>query len=186
MTSFYTQEELGNLGFKRIGEKVLISRKASFYSPETIEIGNNVRIDDFSILSGNIIIGSNVHISAYAAIYGAMGVTLEDYTGLSPRSTIYSAMDDFSGEYLIGPIHDESLINVTGGPVVLKKFSQIGCNSVVFPNIIIGEGTVLGAMSMLKCNTLEWKIYAGIPAKVIKSRTITVQEKLYGKTSCKH
>lgn len=186
MTSFYTQEELEQLGLKHVGERVLISKKASIYSPGTIENGDNVRIDDFCILSGNIKLGSNIHISAYAAIYGAMGVTLEDYTGMSPRSTIYSAMDDFSGEYLIGPIHDKRLINVTGGPVVLKKFSQIGCNSVVFPNITIGEGSVVGAMSMLKCDTLEWKIYAGIPAKVIKSRTKTVQEKLYGKTSCKH
>ena len=54
MNSFYTENELKQIGFKRIGENVLISRKASIYQPELIEIGNNVRIDDFCILSGNI------------------------------------------------------------------------------------------------------------------------------------
>ena len=36
-------------------------------------------------------------------------MVLEDYVGISPRTTIYSAMDDFSGDYLVGPIHDKMI-----------------------------------------------------------------------------
>ena len=101
MTSFYSAQELQKIGFKAIGENVKISRKTSIYSPERISIGNNVRIDDFCILSGTISIGSHIHISAYVALYGAMGIVIEDYSGISPKSVVYSAMDDFSGIYLI-------------------------------------------------------------------------------------
>lgn len=100
-TSFYSTEELSELGFKHIGERCLISRYARFYGADKISIGDNVRIDDFCILSGEITIGSNVHISAYVALYGANGIVLEDCTGISPRSTIFSAMDDFSEIFLL-------------------------------------------------------------------------------------
>lgn len=178
MTSFYTRDELLAIGFKSVGERVMISRKASFYVASRMTIGNNVRIDDFCILSGNITLGNNIHISAYVALYGAMGIELEDYTGISPRSTIYSAMDDFSGDYLIGPIHPDGFTNVTGGKVTLKRFSQIGCNSVIFPNITIPEGTVIGAMSLVNRPVESWSIYAGVPAKKIKNRSKDLQNLL--------
>lgn len=170
MTSFYSEDELASLGLKQYGKNVLISRKASIYGAAHISIGDNVRIDDFCILSGQITIGSNIHISAFVALYGANGIVLEDYTGISPRSTIYSAMDDFSGDYLIGPIHLEEYTNVTGGKVVLKRFSQIGCNSVVFPNVVVDEGAVVGAMSLVTSSINSWGIYVGIPAKRLKDR----------------
>ena len=69
MSSFYTVEELSSLGLKSYGHNVLISRKCSIYGAVNITIGDNVRIDDFCILSGNITIGSNVHISAYVSLW---------------------------------------------------------------------------------------------------------------------
>ena len=171
-TSFYTPEELAQIGLKSYGENVRISRYAQIYSPEKISIGDNVRIDDFCILSGNITIGSHIHIAAYCAMYGAdYGIVMEDYTGLSARATIYAAMDDFSGDYLIGPIHEDKSINVTGGLVQICKYAQIGVGGLVFPSVCVGEGTVLGAMSMAKQAFIPWSIYAGIPAKKIKNRS---------------
>lgn len=170
MTSFYSEEELAGMGFKSYGKKVLISRYARFYSIENIVIGNNVRIDDFCILSGNITLGNNIHISAYVALYGAMGIEFEDYTGISARSTIYSAMDDFSGEFLIGPIHPDEHTHVMGGKVTVKAYTQIGAHSLVFPNVTIGEGCVVGACSMVRKSLDPWHIYYGIPANKIRER----------------
>ena len=170
-TSFLSQQEIDELGFKSCGNNVKISRFARFYSPEKVSIGDNVRIDDFCILSGNITLGSHIHISAYVALYGAMGIIMEDYTGISAKSVIYSAMDDFSGDYLIGPIHDERMTNVTGGPVIMRKYSQIGANCLIFPNLEVKEGTIIGACSMLKNGTDVWSIYAGIPAVKKKNRS---------------
>lgn len=171
-TSFYTEKELPSLGLKSYGNNVLISRHARIYSPEKISIGNNVRIDDFCILSGYITLGSHIHIAAYCALYGSnFGIIMEDYTGLSARATIYAAMDDFSGDYLIGPVHDDKNTNVTGGSVKICAYAQIGYGGVIFPNVCIGEGVVLGAMSMAKQSLESWGIYVGVPAKRIKERS---------------
>lgn len=169
-TSFLSQEDILAMGFKTCGKDVKISRFARFYSPEKISIGDNVRIDDFCILSGDITLGSNIHISAYVALYGAFGIVMEDYSGISAKSIIYSAMDDFSGDYLIGAIHPEETTNVTGGQVRVCRYVQIGCNCVVFPNLEIREGSVVGACSLVNKGIDSWGIYAGIPCRLLKPR----------------
>lgn len=170
INSFYSSNELKDMGFKAIGKDCQISRFARFYSPNTISIGDNVRIDDFCILSGNIEIGSYVHISAFSALYGSKGIIINDFSGLSPRTTVFSATDDFSGKYLINPTIPSEYTNVTGGKVVINKFVQIGANSIVMPNLTIQEGAVTGAFCFVNKNLIGWKIYVGIPAKIIKSR----------------
>ncbi len=169
-TSFYSDEELLSMGFRSIGKDCMISRKASLYGVSKMTFGNNVRIDDFCILSGNIILGNNIHISAYVALYGAKGIELQDYTGISARSTIYSAMDDFSGEFLVGPIHPEEYTHVIGGKVTVRAYTQIGANVLIFPDLTIGEGCVVGAYSMVRRNIEPWGIYYGLPVKRVKDR----------------
>jgi galactoside O-acetyltransferase len=171
MDSFYTELELKALGFKQIGSDVKISRRASFYNISDISIGNNVRIDDFCILSGKIEIHSFIHISAYTALYGSAGIILEDYSGLSPRTTIFSEVDDFSGDYLVGPVHPIELRNLTSGTVVVRKYSQVGAGTVILPKVIIGEGVAVGALSLVTKSLDDWGIYAGIPVKRIKDRS---------------
>lgn len=171
MSSFYSDDELKEIGFKSFGKNLLLSRKASIYSPQNMTIGDNVRIDDYCILSGKITLGSHIHVSAYVALYGAMGIVMEDYSGISAKSVVYSAMDDFSGDYLIGPIHPEGTTNVTGGEVKIGRFVQIGVNTVIFPEVEIGEGSVVGACSLVKRSLKPWGIYAGIPCRIIKPRS---------------
>lgn len=171
-TSFYSEEELATIGLKSYGHGVFISRYARLYSPECITIGDNVRVDDFCVLSGNISLGSNIHIAPFCALYGNSGggVLLRDFSGLSARVTIYAAIDDFSGEYAVGsmaPIDKRRLIS---GSVILEKYVQIGAGTCIFPNVVIGEGTAVGAMSLVKTSLPEWGIYAGIPVRKLKDR----------------
>ena len=184
INSFYSEKELKMLGINSYGTNVLISKKCSIYSPKNIQIGNNVRIDDFCILSGKIKIGNNVHISAFNALYGKFGIEIYDYCGISPRCTLFSATDDFSGEFMISPMVDEKYTNVTGGKIILKDFCQIGANSIVMPSVTFEEGAVAGAFSFVKENLEEWSIYAGIPAKKIKvrnKRILELEKELNGK-----
>ena len=169
-TPFYTSEELQNLGLKSFGKNVLISRKASFYGAEEICLGDNVRIDDFCILSGKINAGSYIHIAAFCALYGSQGIEINDFSGFSPNCMVFSAFDDFSGEYLIGPTIPPKFTNVTGGKITFSKYVQIGAGTIIFPSLSIGEGTVVGAMSLVNKSLPEWSIFAGIPAKFIKKR----------------
>lgn len=171
MTSFYNEEELLSMGFKSVGKGCKISRNAKFYGISNISMGDNVRIDDFCIVSGNVSFGSHIHVSPYVALYGALGIIFEDYTGISAHSVVYSAMDDFGGDYLVGSVHPEELTNVTGGLVRIKRFSQIGVNCVVFPNLTIEEGVAIGACSLVRKTLDSWGIYAGTPVKKLKDRS---------------
>ena len=170
MNSFYSNTELTELGLKSYGTNVFISKKCSIYAPEKISIGNNVRIDDFCILSGNITLGNNVHISAYSALYGAEGIEFKDHSGCSARTTIYSAMDDFSGDYLIGPMNPEGTTHVTGGKVTIGEFVQLGAHCLVFPNVTIHDGSVVGALSLVTRDIPKWSIYVGVPARKLRDR----------------
>lgn len=169
-TSFYSEAELAELGLGSYGKDVLISRKASIYSPGNIRVGDHVRVDDFCILSGTITLGSYIHISAQCCLYGGMGIRMEDFSGLSPRTIVLSSSDDFGGDYLIGPMIPNEFTNVTGGLVHLEKYVQIGAGSVIFPNLTIHEGTVVGAMSLVNKELPAWSVFAGIPAIFIKER----------------
>ena len=172
MNSFLGYDEIKNIGFKYFGENVKISRYARFYSPELISIGNNVRIDDFCILSGKIETGDNIHISAYTGLFaGNTGIKLEDYTTISSRCAIYAESDDYSGEYLTNPMVDDKYRNVISGQVILKKYSIIASGCTVLPNVEIGEGVAVGAMSLVKTSLKAWGIYGGIPVTFIKERS---------------
>lgn len=169
--NFYDEKELKKLGLKRYGKNVLISKKCSIYGAENISIGNDVRIDDFCILSGEITIGNYVHIAAFCALYGKFGIKIGDFCGLSPRCTLLSVTDDFSGEFMISPMVPIELCNVKGGLINLNNYVQIGTSTTIMPNIRIGEGVAVGAMSFVNKNLDDWNIYFGIPAKKIKERS---------------
>lgn len=170
--NFCTEEEIKKLGLKEVGSNVLISRDAHFYSEELISIGDNVRIDDFCILSGKIKIGSHIHIGAGTTlIAGNAGIEMEDFSGLSHRVNVFAITDDFSGHALIGPMVSGKFRNVKEGKVLLRKHSIVGVASVVLPNVTLEEGSAIGAMTLVPKSTLPWKIYLGIPARMIGERS---------------
>jgi galactoside O-acetyltransferase len=179
MSSFLTKEELDKIGFKSLGKNVLISRMVGIYSPEFISIGNHVRIDDFAILSGDITLENYIHIAPYCALIGGTcgaGIVMKNYSGLSARVTIYSISDDYSGEFMTNPTIPSRYTNVQKGRVVLQKYVIVGATSVILPGVEIGEGTAVGAMSMVVKSLPEWKICRGIPARVLKDRSKKLKE----------
>lgn len=170
---FYTQEQLWGIGFGSVGENVFISDKTSIYNPKNIHIASNVRIDDFCILSageGGIHIGNYVHIACGVTMIGAGKITLDDFSNISGKSSIYSSSDDFSGKYLIGPTLPKGFTNVKNDSVHLKKYVILGCNTVVLPGAIIGEGVAVGALSLVSTDLEAYGIYAGNPLRRIKDR----------------
>ena len=177
-TSFYTQEELSTIGLKSYGNNVLISRKASIYSPEKISVGNNVRIDDFCTLSGRITIRNHIHIASYTAMYaGNYGITIKDFAGISARVTMWAMTDDYSGEYLVGPTVPDEFRNVTGGEIVLDEYATIATGCTILPGVHIPVGAAVGAVSLVhKSLPYEWGFYMGVPCQCIKKRSRKMAE----------
>lgn len=171
--SYYSLEELQSLGFKSIGKNVMLSKKASFYNCENIEIGNNVRIDDFCVLSagkGGIIIGNYIHVAVYSSIIGAGKVVLEDFSNISSKVAIYSSNDDYSGEFLTNPMVSEEFTNVSYGEVYIGKHVIIGAGSIILPNVNLSEGVAIGALSLVNKSCESFSIYVGNPLRKIKDR----------------
>lgn len=168
-----TNENMNLPKFKSIGKNCKISPFARFYNPENIEIGDNVRIDDFCILSagtGGIKIGSHIHIGCYASLIGDELIQLDDYTGLGGRCSIYSSNDDFSGNFLVGPIIMKEFRGVHSAKVQMKPYSVAGTACVILPGVTLGEGCAVGAMSLVRESLDSYKIYAGNPIKFIRDR----------------
>lgn len=171
MNSFYSEEELKEIGFAHIGNNVLISKKASIYGAGNISLGNNVRIDDFCILSGKIEIGNYVHIAAYTAFYGGSeGIYMDDMSTVSSHSSVYAVSDDYSGETMTNPMIPDEYKNVTNSKVEIGKHVIVGTHSVILPGVIVGEGCSVGAMSLVNKSLDPWKIYGGVPCKYLKDR----------------
>lgn len=177
MESFYSTEELKKLGLKKIGNNVKISRKTSIYSADNISIGDYSRIDDFSILSGNITIGRNVHIAAYTGIFaGSAGVKIDDFCGVSAHCNIYAASDDYTGLAMTNPTIPEKYKMLTEKKVTISKHALVGAGCTILPGVNIGEGASFGSMSLINKDVEPWTINVGIPAKAIKERSKNILE----------
>ncbi|WP_390607273.1 acyltransferase [Dorea longicatena] len=176
-SSFYTETELKLMGFKEVGQGVQISRNACFYGKKKISIGNHVRIDDFCLLSGNIQIGSYVHISPYTSLVaGSECIQVCDFVSISSKCSIFSKSDDFSGMAMTNPMVPEKYRNVYEGKVILNKHSIIGAGCVVLPDVILGTGGAIGAMSLVNKNVEPWTVCVGIPCKKIRDREQKIKE----------
>ena len=54
--------------------------------------------------------------------------------------------------------------------VIIKNDVWIGANSVIMPNITIGNGAIIGASAVVTKDVPDYAIVAGVPAKIIKYR----------------
>lgn len=177
--AFLELTELKKIGLKKIGENVKISDKAVFYNPSQIEIDDFSRIDDFAVISagtGGIKIGKNVHIAVFCSLMGMGKIELQDFSGLSSRVSIYSSSDDYSGNFLTNPTVSSEYTNVISGDVILKKHVIVGVGSCILPNVIIDEGSAIGAFSLVMKNVERNVIAAGVPAKKVKKRSEKIFE----------
>lgn len=165
-TSFYSRDELEKIGFKAVGKNVFLSRNAQIRDASKILIGNNVRIDDFCVLSGTIELEDYIHIAVYSALFGGnVGIKMESFSGLSSRCTIYAESDDYSGNHLTNPMVDEKFKDIVRGKVILEKHVILGTGTTVLPGVRIGEGSAVGSMSLVNKDLESWGIYFGIPCK---------------------
>ena len=173
-SDFYSDDELKSFRFKSLGKNVKIKKNVAIYFVENITIKDNVRIDDNTVIvaSNNAtMIGNYVHIASNCYIAASEGLKMEDFSGLAPGVNIFTGSDDYSGEKLTNPTVDRKYIGGKSGAVVLGRHVIIGSNSVILPGVHIGEGSSVGALSLVTKSLESWGIYFGTPVKKIKARS---------------
>ncbi len=171
--AFLTPKQISEMGFASVGKKPRLSDKASYYNCKNITIGDNVRIDDFCVLSagvGGIQIGDYIHIAVYSSLIGAGKISLHDFSNISSRVAIYSSNDDYSGASMTNPTIPAEFTNVTHADVSIGRHVIIGAGSVVLPGVEIEEGVAVGALSLVSRSCEAFGVYSGVPAKRIKER----------------
>lgn len=132
---------------KSCGDNVSIFEDVFIFSPENIEIGDNVSIQPMCYLEGQggILIGNDVSVAH----------------GTSILSTTHN-IDD-----LDVPIKDQG---VSGQKVIINDNVWIGCKVTILCGNVIHSGVVVGANSVVTKSIEGNSIYAGAPAKKIRSR----------------
>ena len=161
------------MGFASLGHNVRISDRASFHNCENVSLGDNVRIDDFCVLSagtGGIIIERYVHIAVYSSLIGAGRITVSEFCNVSSRVSIYSSSDDFSGATMTNPMVPSEYKDVKSVDVFLGKHVIIGSGSVILPGVRLNDGAAVGALSLVREDCVPFGIYAGVPARFVKER----------------
>jgi len=171
--AWLTDEKMREMGFACFGNNVKLSDKASYYNCKNIRIGNNVRIDDFCVLSagiGGIDIGDYIHIAVFSSLIGSGNIFLANYCNISSRVSIYSSNDDYSGGAMTNPIVPKEFTNVQHADVKIGRHVIVGAGSIVLPGVTLEDGVAVGALSLVKNNCKSFGIYTGVPAKQIGER----------------
>ena len=171
LSQYFSQPELEAMNFKQLGVEVKVSRTSRLYIPEYISIGDYSIVDDFCILSGSIEIGRNVHLAHGCRVIGGReGIKMNDFSGLAFGVTIFAQSDDYGGDALTNPTVPMQYRKILRARVELGRHVIVGAGSIVFPGVNMGDGSSVGACSMVTKSTDPWSVYFGVPAKRIKSR----------------
>ncbi|NVM57407.1 MAG: acyltransferase [Desulfobacterales bacterium] len=100
----------------------------------------------------NFNLGRFTDIGYGTYIQSEEGVMLEDYVQIGGGVKIYSV----------------NTVDGTKGRVIIRRNAKIGANSVILPNVEIGENSLIGALSLVNRNIPPNVMACGVPAKVIK------------------
>lgn len=132
---------------KSCGDNVSIAEGAYILNPRELSIGNNVSIHPMCYIEakGGVSIGNDVSI--------AHGVTL------------MSATHQYTDKDV--PIRDQE---VDLKPIMIESNVWIGAKATILCGLTIGEGSIVGANSVVTKNVERNTIVAGAPARVIKTR----------------
>lgn len=170
---YWEAEELRRFGFRSVGNNVRVAKNCTIIGLENITIGDNVRIDGRSSLAcaaGSLTIGSYIHIGSGCYLACSGGIELQDFSGLSQNVSIYSTSDDYSGSSLTNPTIPLEYLNPITKKVSILRHVIVGSGSVILPGITLGEGSAVGALSLVNRDLDAWSIYSGTPARRLKSR----------------
>ena len=142
---------------KRIGKNNRLGPKGRFIRPSEIYLGDNIYIaPNFYISARNLSIGNNVLIGPNLLL------ECDDHIFKNIGKTIWSTMKERD----VGFVKIEDDVWIGGNVTILK-------------NVIIGEGCIIGAASVVTKSLPPYTICVGSPCRPIKVRFNT--EEL-----CKH
>lgn len=145
-TKLFVSHRLNTFVWKLLGVKVgknsIIRTGTVINAPFMVSIGDNSVIHGHLKSRGGIKIGNNVEF-------------VENITVSTQSHDIDSLR--FESIYM---------------PVIIEDYSWISLNSIILQGVTIKKGSIVAAGAVVTKDTIEYGVYAGVPAKMIKKRLI--------------
>ncbi|WP_299291069.1 acyltransferase [uncultured Mucilaginibacter sp.] len=104
--------------------------------------------------------GKNSVINQYCRIDNRGYISIGDDVSISPCVNLITADHDIYASNLMGRQKE----------IIIKEHLFIGSDAMVLPGVIMEEGSVLGAKSLLTKSTVAFGIYSKLPAKLRANR----------------
>jgi acetyltransferase-like isoleucine patch superfamily enzyme len=182
--------------FKSCGKNVTICEGVLIAGAKYISVGDNVFIDKYCIINagpvnvgkierrqnaayqhdeGELIIGSNIHITQFCIIMAYGGVELKNNCALSAGTKIYSLtntatdLDNPSKIISIMPLGAPDAPHLMS-PICLGENVWVGLDCVVMPGVHIGKNSFVVSKSLVMGTFPDNSYIAGQPAKKIRER----------------
>lgn len=164
LVSFFTELD-------RLSERLKYDQFREVYSIDPSFHFNGIHISFYG--NGKIICGQNSYIGALSTIqaFDDCTVRIGKYCQISHNVRIYTQTclsdQDFSydnRQYFVGDI-------------VIEDFVWIGANVFINPGITIGENSIVGANAVVTKDVPPNAIVGGVPARIIKMKSINKVEK---------
>jgi galactoside O-acetyltransferase len=156
------------------GKDVYIGHNVIFTSPAQVFLGDNVRIDPFTLITTTLKTGNYIHICAGAVLSGgkSSNIILNNWTFIGYGSKLFCASEDYSGDG--GPVIEfwNKKNKIIRGDIEFKDYSGIASDVLLMPGVTLPTGCTIGAKSFVyNSNKLsEWSVYFGNPLQFKKSR----------------
>lgn len=125
-------------------------------------------------------IGTPCDVRRNARVWYPPNLTLADHSMLAERVDCYNVAPVrlgsrsivSQGAYLCTASHD---VHVPGFPLVAQPIEiqpqcWVASEAFIGPGVTVATGCVLAARAVVSRDTEEWKVYAGNPARAVKSR----------------
>lgn len=149
--------------------KCLISTQSRVQLSNRISFGRGTVVKPFAVIqtqAGKVSIGDDCAVSSFDHITtGVEDVIIGDHVRIATNVTIMGGSRNFKKKEVLIVDQGSYHMGVKIGDDVL-----IGTGAIIMPGCDIGEGAVIGAMSLINDDIPPYAIVAGVPAKVIGER----------------
>lgn len=115
----------------------------------------------------NTTIGNYVHIQPNCCLFAGGGLEIGEGTILSHDIQVFTQNHNYNSDDLLLLPYDQRQVNRR---VIIGKYVWIGARATILPGVIIGDGAVVGAASVVTKDVPPCAIVGGNPARVIKYR----------------